>query len=329
MIRTYKNSFYFLCLCLAVGWFSCTKHPTGGNPEPEPQLVPFHYKTENVVIMVIDGARYTETWGDSTHTYIPKRYALLQQGVLCTSFYNNGKTSTVPGHIAIATGFYQQISNNGKEYPEKPSIFQCWRKETSEPASKAWLITTKDKLEVLADCTEPAWKGTYNPMTDCGVSGLGSGYRFDNQTVDTVKATFTRDHPKLVLINFKQPDEGGHQTDSLRYLKGITDTDNYVDVIWQALQSDSIYKDKTTLIVTNDHGRHTAGHLDGFISHGDDCDGCKHIEFFAMGPDFKKNYITNTTYEQTDISATVAELLYFDMPLAQGKVIADVFTKLK
>ena len=326
MIRANKQISYLVAILLATVSLNCTKHST--NPPPT-QPVPFHYKTENVVIVVIDGPRYTETWGDAAHTYIPKRYALLQQGVFCSSFYNNGKTSTVPGHTAISTGIYETIDNDGTQYPQKPSIFQNWLKASNASSSKAWIITTKDKLEVLSDCTEPGWKGTYKPMTDCGVNGLGTGYRFDNETFLKVKETFTRDHPKLMLINFKQPDEAGHQGDSIRYLKGITDTDNYVDLIWQAIQNDSIYKNKTTMIVTNDHGRHTAGHLDGFISHGDDCDGCRHIEMFAIGPDFKKNFISNVTYDQIDITATVAELLYFDMPFAKGKIIEDIFTQLK
>jgi len=32
----------------------------------------FAQRTENVFILVIDGARYSETFGDQTHKYIPK-----------------------------------------------------------------------------------------------------------------------------------------------------------------------------------------------------------------------------------------------------------------
>lgn len=142
----------------------------------------------------------------------------------------------MPGHTAITTGVYQDISNDGKEYPQNPSFFQNWLKQTQQASSKAWIVTTKDKLEVLADCVNSNWKGTFNPMTDCGINGLGTGYRLDQTTFQSVKAILTRDHPKLMLINFKQPDDAGHKADSLAYLKGIIDTDNYVDLLWQALQ---------------------------------------------------------------------------------------------
>lgn len=323
MIRTRKIIYSFLVLALSVGAIHCSKN-TDVTEEP-PAL---KYKTQNVVIVMVDGPRYTETWGDTSHKYIPKRYQMLQQGVLCSAFSNNGTTSTVPGHIAITTGFYQKIANDGTAYPDKPSLFQHWLQTTGTDSSKAWLITTKDKLEVLSDCTDPAWKGKYRPMRDCGVAGLGSGYRNDKVTFDNAKSVLSSNHPQLLLINFKQPDMAGHARDSTGYLKGILDTDNYIYLLWQQLQSDDFYKDKTTMIVTNDHGRHTSGHLDGFVSHGDTCEGCKHIELFAMGPDFKKNYISDTPYEQIDIASTVAELMYFEMPNANGKVISDIFTEL-
>ncbi|MEO7801172.1 MAG: alkaline phosphatase family protein, partial [Ginsengibacter sp.] len=182
-----------------------------------------------------------------------------------------------------------------------------------------------DKLEVLSDCVQPDWAGKFRPSSDCGVDGLGTGYRTDKVTLDRAQTILSINHPKLVLINFKQPDAAGHAADSLAYLKGILDTDNYVDLLWKQLQSDTFYKNKTTMIVTNDHGRHTAGHLNGYVTHGDDCDGCKHIEFFAMGPDFKSNYISTTTHDQVDIAATVAKLMKIEMPFSNGKVIADIF----
>ena len=41
--------------------FSCEKE----NLRPK-------YLTENIIVVVIDGARFSETWGDSTHQYIPR-----------------------------------------------------------------------------------------------------------------------------------------------------------------------------------------------------------------------------------------------------------------
>jgi hypothetical protein len=298
-------------------YYGCKKDPAV--PVKDTSL-----KTKNVVIVVVDGPRYTETWGLPTRQYIPNRAGMLRKGVLCAKFYNEGYCFTNAGHSAITTGIYQNINNSGQEYPQNPSIFQYWLKASGAASSQAWVITTKDKLEILSDCLDPEWQGKYRPMTDCGNSGLGSGYREDSTTFRKVKQALTLYHPRLMLVNFKQPDAAGHAADSAAYLQGIVDTDYFVWQIWEQIQSDPLYKDKTTLIVTNDHGRHTAGHLDGFISHTDTCDGCKHIEFFALGPDFKKNYISNIHHGQTDIAQTVAYLMGFSMPTSSGNVITDI-----
>ncbi|MDQ3046252.1 MAG: alkaline phosphatase family protein [Bacteroidota bacterium] len=283
------------------------------------------YQTQHVVVIVVDGARYSETWAEPSRQFIPRRAALLGQGVLCSNFKNTGGTYTNAGHTAMCSGVYQTINNNGLEYPYNPSLFQFWLKNFKRPATEAWVISSKDKLEVLSNCIDPEWKDKYRPMTDCGVNGLGTGYRDDSTTFFKAKNVFTTHHPRLTLINFKEPDASGHAADSLKYLQGIMDTDEYVQQIWQLLQNDDFYKDKTTLIVTNDHGRHTPGHLDGFVSHGDDCEGCRKIEFFALGPDFKKNYISQTPYEQIDMATTIATLLGFQMPSSQGKMMKDIF----
>ena len=90
------------------------------------------YKTKNVIIVVVDGARYSETWGDSTHQYIPYfSNEIADFGVVNTEFYNNGVTRTVPGFTAITTGFYQEINNTGEELPRYPSIFQYLIKNDS------------------------------------------------------------------------------------------------------------------------------------------------------------------------------------------------------
>lgn len=297
-------------------YFGCSK---------DPAITPSPYKTKNVVIIVVDGARYTETWGLPSRHFISHRAQMLNEGVLCSNFYNNGYCFTNAGHCAMVTGVYQYINNGGLEYPQHPSVFQCWLKTSQRPSSEAWVVTTKDKLAILSDCTDAAWQGQYRPQTDCGNSGLGTGYREDSTTFRKAKAIFAGSHPRMMLINFKQPDAAGHANDSTAYLQGIIDTDNYIYQIWQLLQSDPFYKDQTTLLVTNDHGRHTAGHLDGFVSHTDACEGCKHIELFAMGPDFKQNYVCTKPYEQIDIASTVAELMNFKMPDSKGKVVRDIF----
>lgn len=285
------------------------------------------YLTENVIIIVVDGPRYTETWGYPNQAFIPFQASLKSEGVFYHEFYNNGVTQTTPGHTAICTGVYENINNNGAEIPFMPSLFQYWRKESGADQSAAWVIASKDKLSVLANCTKYEWTGKYLPSQSCGVNGggVGSGYRHDSLTLNSTLSILNAYHPKMVLINFREPDFSGHTGDWNNYIAGITMTDTYIEQIWNFLQSDPAYKDKTTLFITNDHGRHLNGVQNGFVSHGDDCNGCRHVSLLAIGPDFHKGLDVITPREQLDISATIAHLMGFKMETGEGQVMTELF----
>jgi hypothetical protein len=286
------------------------------------------YKTKNVIVVIMDGPRYSETWGDPTHSNIPRMAnQLAKQGIIYTQFYNNGPTYTLAGHTSIATGYYQEIENTGKEYPKYPSMFQYWNKTYMEEQYHAYIIASKDKIDILGNCQDSAWKGRFTPATNCGVEGMGtgSGFRSDSLTCKVTINILKEHHPHLVLVNFAEPDNSGHAGNWNDYLKGIKCTDEYIYDIWEYIQSDSYYKGTTTFFYTNDHGRHLNGVLNGFVSHGDSCEGCRHINFFASGPDFKQDVIIDTRRQLVDLPATIAELLSFKMPHCQGEVMWELF----
>ena len=287
-----------------------------------------NYKTQNVIIVIADGLRYSEGWGDSTHRYIPRMaYDLAKSGVINTRFYNLGDTYTLAGHTSITTGIYQTINNAGEELPDNPSFFQYWNRVYPRNKLKSWIIASKDKLAVLGDCKKPYWSAKFIPSVNTGVNGLGlhSGYREDSLTLITALNILKEDHPNLVLINFREPDYSGHSGVWESYVDGIRKTDEYIYQIWQFVQNDPNYKNTTTLFITSDHGRHLDSIADGFAGHGDGCEGCRHLWFFACGPDFKKGTQTAVSREQIDLPVTIAELMGFKMPNIQGKIMTELF----
>src|SRR5690606_15067400 len=65
------------------------------------------YETENAVIVVIDGPRFSETWGHPEKKYIPRMAGeLAPRGTFFADFRNEGHTRTISGHAAITTGHY-------------------------------------------------------------------------------------------------------------------------------------------------------------------------------------------------------------------------------
>lgn len=284
------------------------------------------YKTEYVIILVIDGPRMSETFGDSTYQYIPNLSSVLApQGVLVRNFRNNGSTFTNAGHTAITTGVYQSIKNNGLVLPKNPSMFQYFLKEKGYDSTQAYVIASKGKLNILTNTKNKKWSNQFLPSSFCGVNGQGMGYTPDPNTWRDAQVILNTYHPKLTLINLLEVDVRGHQNEWKEYLQGIRNTDKTALELWDFIQSDTIYKDKTTLFITNDHGRHLDGHKDGFVSHGDNCEGCRSIYLVALGPDFKQNVSIDNVYEQIDISATIAELLQFEFPISRGIVMTELF----
>lgn len=284
------------------------------------------YQTENVIILVIDGPRMSETFGDTSYHYIPNLARVLApQGVLMKNFRNNGPTYTNAGHTAITTGVYQRINNGGMELPRNPSIFQYFLKEKQLSMENAWVIASKGKLSILGNTKDKKWRNQFQPSLYCGVNGSGVGYTSDDKCFADAVRLLKAHHPKLTLINLLEVDVKGHINDWNGYLKAIVNTDKKALELWNFIQNDSIYKDKTTLFITNDHGRHLEGHKNGFVNHGDNCEGCRSIYLIALGPDFKSNTVIDRSYGLIDISSTISEMLKFDFPVSKGQVMTELF----
>jgi Type I phosphodiesterase / nucleotide pyrophosphatase len=286
------------------------------------------YKTKYVYILVVDGPRWTETWGEPQRQYIPVRNTVLAPlGVVCLEAYNDGPTYTNAGHTALVTGHYQPINNSGLELPAFPTLTQYVLRDKQLAREQAWIISSKDKLQILTNSRAAEWKHQFVCSFYCGLdgTGVGAGYGTDDVTLRVTKEVISKHRPHFMLVNFKEPDASGHANNWDNYLEGIRTTDRYVGELWSFIQSDPELKDRTTVFITNDHGRHPDGHLDGFISHGDLCPGCKKIELLAMGPDFQRGVVSKQRCGQIDIAVTAAELLGVNLAGSSGRVLSELF----
>jgi len=285
------------------------------------------FKTKYVFILVIDGPRYSETYGEPTCKYSPLLCdSLKKEGTFYAQFKNNGPTYTVPGHTAIVTGTYQRISNAGTALPKQPNIFQYFLKNTGLDSSAAYVVASKGKLDVLVNTSQKKWHNQYIASTYCGPNGNGLGYGRDDKTFAKVTELVKSENPpQLMLINLLAVDVYGHANNWDKYLESITQSDKYAAQLWQMIQQNPVLKDQTTLLITNDHGRHLDGVRSGFVNHGCRCEGCRHISLLVLGPDTPKGKIVNEEAEMIDISKTIAEIYRFQMPTSKGNFLLDAF----
>jgi membrane-anchored protein YejM (alkaline phosphatase superfamily) len=282
-----------------------TDKPVVTKPPPLPTLdTP---STRNIVVIIIDGPRWSETFGDSTHQYMPELWQIAQNATWCTQYYNAGITNTINGISHLTTGMHSNLVNNGTQSPEFESLFQRYLKLYGGLRNCS-IVASKDKLQALTNCT-CADHDKYLALSNCGVAGLNTGYRDDSTTFVQSIAYFKNYKPQLSLIAFKEPDAAGHAASWSGYLDGIRNTSKYADSIIKFLNADSTYANNTDVFITNDHGRHLNGIADSFVSHGDNCEGCRHISLTVYGPDFKQQFVDGTSYDQRDVTATIAYIL--------------------
>lgn len=269
---------------------------------------------QNVIIAVIDGARYSETFGAGA-TYIPKMWNEMRPlGTIYTQFYNYGETATVPGHSAIATGTWQVIANDGTEIPDKPIVFEYYRKQLGIEESKNYVVAGKAKLHAIS----------YSSYTGYGISykaAILTVNTDDETTFNNLIDVMDTYHPRIIIVNFADVDLAGHSNIWNNYIAAITKADDLISELWSKIQTDAFYQNNTTLFVTNDHGRHNnrpdLPH-DGFKEHGDNCDGCQHIMLLAIGRNVSPNQVISETHTQRDIAPTTGDLLGFTTPFADG-----------
>jgi hypothetical protein len=278
-------------------------------------------QTKHTVIVVLDGVRYSESFGDSTHINIPIIWNQLRpQGTVYTSFRNDGVTMTNSGHASILTGTRESLRNNGTEPPHNPTLFEYFRKQTGAPRSDCWVVLGKTKLQMLTSSSHSAYGGPY------GASVKTSTSEYDDRIAESNAISVLADHhPSLMIVNIPAPDEFAHNRFWEKYLFAIRQADTIIGALWDAVRLDPLLRDSTTMIVTNDHGRHTSDYTD----HGDSCDGCRHIMLLVLGPETPAGVVDPTPYRQIDIAPTVAALLGFKTPDSVGRTIESASSKLK
>jgi hypothetical protein len=95
---------------------------------------------DKIMIVIIDGARFTETLGDASHTYTPKMWGLSQLGTTINNFSNDNFTYTSRAIPALWCGAWtgvQSITYNGSatQYAILPTLWEYYRKDKSMPSN--------------------------------------------------------------------------------------------------------------------------------------------------------------------------------------------------
>lgn len=204
-----------------------------------------------------------------------------------------------------------------------PSIFDYFRDERGARQDDCWAIFGKDADSWAEYSAFPSYGDRFQPKFD---PGIGESSTEDDQKVfRRVMDAMEQRGPSLIFVDFGYTDQSAHNGDFELHKKAIKNVDAIITGLWKEVQSNSRYKDRTTLILVTDYGRHDDQH-GGFANHGDNCEGCRHVMMLVLGPDTKKGATIDRVAEQIDVAPTIGELMGFQTPLAAGKVLEDSLT---
>lgn len=131
--------------------------------------------------------------------------------------------------------------------------------------------------------------------------------------------------PSLLWITLHDMDVAHSGAFSL-YLDGIRRSDRLCAEIWNFIQSEPEYKDKTTLFILPDFGRDSDFDAsgNGFQHHRTGDPISRTTWIMALGPHIRQNVLVDRPLDSLDLVPTLGALMDFSTPYAHGTPISEV-----
>jgi hypothetical protein len=256
----------------------------------------------------------------------------------------NGKCFSYPGYSETLCGYADpRVDSNAKRpNPNRTVLEWLYHKPRFEgrvAAFTAWnvfpYIFNRERCGFYVNAGyEPMLEGEITPkiqMLNTLKAELPKYWDeepFDAITFQTAVEYFRLHEPRIFYLALGETDDWCHDGRYDQYLLAARRADQYIETLWNLLQSNPRYRDTTTLIVSTDHGR---GHGPvNWKSHSDKFPGSENIWIGVLGPDTPAlgERANCAPLTQGQIAATLARFLGEDYRAAVPKAappIGDVF----
>lgn len=329
--------------------------PTEDNP-PEDEYEPKPTDTEHLIVVTVDGVRWQEIFAGAdsalihNHGYISgnpetikaqywadtkmaRREALMP--FLWTTFVEEGKLygnreydnkvyvtnssrKSIPGYAEIWTGHADPFINANNTPPNSHiNVLEFLNHLPGFKGNKVQAIVPTEGFKRVLNVDRS--KLLVHNVTNNDSTVF-------KHTMDILE----HDRPRVVYMAIIQTDHWAHQLQYDTYLTLIHEADSYIASIWDFVQQDDFYMDRTTLLITTDHGRgigsewHTHG-ADGGVHRADE------TWFAIVGPDTKPSgeQKDENQIQAIQFAKTMAALLEFNFNTgsARGEPIESVMDR--
>lgn len=325
-------------------------------------------RTENVILVTIDGVRIQELFGgmDEVITGKPKQSGVYDLDRLRDLYWrdtpeqrrlalwpyfwgtlvhegmvlgNKEKRSRVlvknpllffaPGYAEILTGQPQDdvMSNDLIRYPHQTVLEYAQRKLDLSEIEVA-MVGSWTGFKLLASSVPDVFftNGGYEEfpphLSTPRIEFLGKLQhqamalweegRSDAITFNLGLEYIKARHPRLFYLALGEPDDWSHARRYDRLLDYLHICDGYLRELWETLQSDNFYRDRTTVIITTDHGRGIRP--SDWVKHGKGVQGSEDVFVAIFGPDTPKSgeVVDHPTVYLADVAATLMQYLGLD-----------------
>ncbi|HMU11442.1 MAG TPA: hypothetical protein PKC54_15625 [Ferruginibacter sp.] len=232
-----------------------------------------------------------------------------------------------PGYSEIFTGFPDtavnsnsfppnphttllEFLNNQPKYKGKVAAFGAWDafdRILNEERSKIPVYSAFDKL---GGVNPSANEKLITALSHDSYKPFGEEECLDVFTHYAAMNYLQAKKPKVLYISYGETDEWAHSGRYKDYLNAANQVDKWIQDIWNYVQSDPFYKNKTALFITVDHGRGDAV-KEEWRDHGSDIKDAYQIWFAAMGPGIKPKGEVKAAQQfyQKQFAQTMASLL--------------------
>jgi hypothetical protein len=203
-----------------------------------------------------------------------------------------------------------EFLNNQPKYKNKVAAFGAWGafdRILNEERSKIPVYSAFDKF---GGANPGTTEQTINLLSHDSYKPFGEEECLDVFTHYAAMNYLQTKKPKVLYIAYGETDEWAHSGRYKDYLNAAHMVDKWIQDIWNYVQSDPFYKNKTALFITVDHGRGDAIKNE-WTSHGQDIKDAYQIWFAAMGPGIKPKGEVKAAQQfyQMQFAQTMAALL--------------------
>lgn len=248
----------------------------------------------------------------------------------------NGFNFSYPGYSETLCGFPDPRINSNDKNPNPNVTVLEWLNKKRAFAGRVAAFSAWDVFPYILNAPRAKFlvNAGFDPLTALGntptvdllnrlkaeTPSTWGEEPYDSLTFHTALEYLKARKPRVLFLSLGETDEWAHGGKYFEYLTAAQRVDGYLKTLWDTVQSMGQYRNKTTLIVSVDHGRGDAANQ-AWRSHGKGVTGSDAIWMGFLGPDTPAlaDQTSRQTATQSQIAATLAALLGEDYRAAEPR----------